>query len=77
MTMLHCTPVTMGQTAVWTRPRPATCGLQDIKASIKNKVHVNAYSAALQKTAKKIMNKYAEYERIDAEYAMNHAKYAK
>jgi hypothetical protein len=37
-----------------------------------------AYSAASQKTAEKIMNQYAEYERKNAEYAAReYVKYAK
>jgi hypothetical protein len=40
-------------------------------------LHVNAYSAAWQKTAKKVMKRYAEYERKYAEYGIKYAKYAK
>ncbi len=53
-----------GTAAARTRPRPATCELEkEIKPSIHNKLHVNAHSAASQKTAEKLMNQYTEYER--------------
>jgi hypothetical protein len=38
---------------------------------------MNAYRAASQKAAEKIMKQYAVYEGKYAEYAMKYAKYAK
>ncbi len=74
--MLHCTPVTTGQSCCL--PRPATCELRKtFIASFHNKLHVDTYSAASQKTAKKIMKQYAKYESKYAVDARKYVKYAK